>query len=172
MRRLVGVAVLEATVLRGGLRNTNYKLRLAGEEPPAVLRLYTAEAAACGREVALRRLVGARVPVAPGTAPPTPRPTHSGHCSNGLTASVSTRCSFRPRPTKVQQACRSAGEVLTAIHGFTLAGRGFVGPNLEIREPMGYAWLTGVEAFFAAGPALAKAGLRCSRVPLAAVRSP
>ena len=43
--------------------NTNYKLRLAGEEPPAVLRLYTAEAAACAREVALMQLVGERVPV-------------------------------------------------------------------------------------------------------------
>src|ERR1700680_4008796 len=63
MRSLLGVAVLDSEVLSGGLRNTNYKLRLAGEEPPAVLRLYTAEAAACAREVALMRLVGERVPV-------------------------------------------------------------------------------------------------------------
>jgi aminoglycoside phosphotransferase (APT) family kinase protein len=52
-------------------------------------------------------------------------------------------------PDEVAQACRCAGEVLAAIHGFTFAGPGFLGPNLEIREPMGYAWLTGVEEFFA-----------------------
>jgi hypothetical protein len=56
MRSLLGVAVLESEVLGGGLRNTNYKLRLAGNEPPVVLRLYTAEAAACARDVALMRL--------------------------------------------------------------------------------------------------------------------
>jgi hypothetical protein len=45
-RSLVGVAVLESDVLGGGLRNTNCNLRLAGNEPPVVLRPYDAEAAA------------------------------------------------------------------------------------------------------------------------------
>jgi len=44
MRVLLGVAVLDSEVLTGGLRNTNYKLRLAGEDRPVLLRLYTAEA--------------------------------------------------------------------------------------------------------------------------------
>jgi hypothetical protein len=44
MRWLLGVAVLDSEVLKGGLRNTNYKLRLAGEDRPVLLRLYTAEA--------------------------------------------------------------------------------------------------------------------------------
>jgi hypothetical protein len=39
MRSLLAVAVLESEVLGGGLRNTNYKLRLAGNEPPMVLSL-------------------------------------------------------------------------------------------------------------------------------------
>jgi hypothetical protein len=57
MRSLLGGAVLESEVLRGGLRDTNCKLRLAGEDQPVVLRLYTAEAATCAREVALMGLV-------------------------------------------------------------------------------------------------------------------
>ena len=44
MRRLLGVAVLDSEVLTGRLRNTNYKLRLAGEDRPVLLRLYTANA--------------------------------------------------------------------------------------------------------------------------------
>jgi hypothetical protein len=44
MRWLLGVAVLDSEVLKGGLRNTNYKLPLAGEDRPVLLRLYTAEA--------------------------------------------------------------------------------------------------------------------------------
>ena len=148
MRRLVGVAVLEATVLRGGLRNTNYKLRLAGEEPPAVLRLYTAEAAACAREVALMRLVGARVPV-PGVLRADPAADPPWALFEWREGVRFDQMLLRATPDEVAQACRSAGEVLAAIHGFTFAGPGFLGPNLEIREPMGYAWLTGVEEFLA-----------------------
>ena len=61
IRNLLGTPGLDAEVLSGGLRNTNYRLRLAGEPRPVVLRLYTAEAAACAREVALMRLVGEHV---------------------------------------------------------------------------------------------------------------
>jgi len=55
IQRLLGGTVLDAEVLSGGLRNTNYRVRLAGQSPPVVLRLYTADAAACAREVALMR---------------------------------------------------------------------------------------------------------------------
>jgi len=119
MRRLVGVAVLEATVLRGGLRNTNYKLRLAGEERPAVLRLYTAEAAACAREVALMRLVGKRVPVPRVlSADPTADPPWA--LFEWIDGERFDQMLVQATPDEVEQACRSAGEVLAAIHGFTL----------------------------------------------------
>jgi hypothetical protein len=55
IRSLLGSAVLEAEVLTGGRRNTNYRLRMADEPRPVVLRLYTADPAACAREVALWR---------------------------------------------------------------------------------------------------------------------
>jgi fructokinase len=48
----------------------------------------------------------------------------------------------------VEHASRSAGEVLAAIHSFSLPSPGFLGPDLEIAEPMGYSWLTGVVEFF------------------------
>jgi hypothetical protein len=54
---------MEADLLGGGLRNPNYRLHLAGDPRPVVLRLYTADTAACAREVSLMGLVGERVPV-------------------------------------------------------------------------------------------------------------
>ena len=50
---------------------------------------------------------------------------------------------------EVESSCRSAGEVLAAIHSFTFAQPGFLGASLEIAEPMGFPWLTGVAEFFA-----------------------
>jgi hypothetical protein len=44
---LLGTAAMEAELLGGGLRNTNYRLHLAGDPRPVVLRLYTADTAAC-----------------------------------------------------------------------------------------------------------------------------
>jgi Ser/Thr protein kinase RdoA (MazF antagonist) len=148
IRRLIGTAVLEAEVLSGGLRNTNYRLYLADEPRAVVLRLYTAEAAACAREVALMRLLGERVPVprvlrADLTVEP---PWALFEWMDGMRFD---QMLVQASPPEVEQACRSAGEVLAAIHGFSFAGPGFLGPNLEIREPMGYSWLTGVEGFFA-----------------------
>jgi aminoglycoside phosphotransferase (APT) family kinase protein len=148
IQSLIGSAVLEAEVLSGGLRNTNYRLRLASEQSAVVLRLYTAEAAACAREVSLMRLVGERVPV--------PRVLNAESAADPPWAVFEWIDGIRfdqmlvqATPHEVEQACRSAGEVLAAIHGFTFAGPGFLGPNLEIREPMGYSWLGGVEEFFA-----------------------
>jgi aminoglycoside phosphotransferase (APT) family kinase protein len=112
MRRLVGVAVLEATVLRGGLRNTNY----------------TAEAAACAREVALMRLVGERVPVPRVlSADPTADPPWA--LFEWLAGDRFDQMLVQATPDEVEQACRSAGEVPAAIPGFTFAGPGRARPG-------------------------------------------
>src|SRR5215213_551676 len=58
--------VRAVTPLTRGLRNSNYRIDLTepgGSERSVVLRLYTADPAACRREVALARLVGGSVPV-------------------------------------------------------------------------------------------------------------
>jgi aminoglycoside phosphotransferase (APT) family kinase protein len=169
IRSLIGNAVLEAEVLAGGLRNTNYRLRLAREQPAVVLRLYTAEAAACAREVSLMRLVGDRVPVPRvlNAAPDADPPWVLMEWIDGLRFD---QMLVQATPDEVEQACRSAGEVLAAIHGFVFAGPGFLGPNLEIREPMGYAWLTGVEEFFAGEPARQLVGARLANGVVRLVR--
>src|SRR5919201_5366110 len=64
---------------------------------------------------------------------------------------------------EVEQACRSAGGVLAAIHAFRFAGPGFLGPQLDIREPLGYSWLTGVRAFFASDAAGQQIGAGLAR---------
>jgi Ser/Thr protein kinase RdoA (MazF antagonist) len=120
--------VLDSEVLTGGLRNTNYKLRLDGEDRPVVLRLYAAEAAACAREVALMRLVGERVPVlrvlrADPTADP---PWALLEWLNGVRFD---QMLVQVSPDDVERACRSAGEVLAGIHSFIFAGPGFLGPT-------------------------------------------
>lgn len=147
LQRQLGTTVLHGELLSGGLRNTNYCLQLADAARPVVLRLYTADAAACPREAALMQLLAGRVPVPRVLrAEPTADPPWSlfewmdGQRFDHMLVHAST--------DEVEQACRSAGEVLAAIHAIRFDGPGFLGPNLEIAEPMGYAWLTGVRAFF------------------------
>src|SRR5205085_2382778 len=112
------------------------------------LRLYTADAAACAREVSLLRLVAERVPV-PRVLRSDPHarpPWVLMECMDGMRFD---RILVQAASTDIQQVCRSAGEVLAAIHSFSFAGPGLLGPNLDIAEPMGYSWLTGVAEFFA-----------------------
>ncbi|HET6317790.1 MAG TPA: phosphotransferase, partial [Chloroflexota bacterium] len=59
--RIIGQPVTAVMSLAGGLRNTNYRLDLASG--PAVLRMYTAEAAACRRETRLLELLYQVIPV-------------------------------------------------------------------------------------------------------------
>jgi len=147
IQNLLGTAVLEAEVLCGGLRNTNYRLRLVSEPRLAVLRLYVAEPAACAREIALMRLVADRVPV-PGVlrADPTANPPWA--LFEWIDGVPFDRMLVQASAAEIEDACRSAGGVLAAIHSFGFASPGFLGPNLDIVESLGYSWLTGVAEFF------------------------
>lgn len=147
IQSLLGTAVLEAEVLSGGLRNTNYRMRLLGEPRPVVLRLYTADPAACGREISLMRLVAERIPV-PGVlrADPTANPPWA--LFEWMDGMRFDRMLVQASAAEIHDACRSAGEVLAAVHSFALAGPGFLGPDLDIVEALGYSWLTGVAKFF------------------------
>lgn len=60
-RALPGAAVVDARPLTAGLRNTNYRLELAGGSA-AVLRLYVADPEACDREAAVVATMAGRVP--------------------------------------------------------------------------------------------------------------
>jgi aminoglycoside phosphotransferase (APT) family kinase protein len=112
-----------------------------------VLRLYTADRAACGREVALLDLIADRVPV--------PRVLQSDPEANLpwllMEWKGGMRCDqmlARASAREVEQACRSAGGVLAAIHEFSLPGPGFLTSNLEAGEPLSGPWLPGVAQFF------------------------
>jgi Ser/Thr protein kinase RdoA (MazF antagonist) len=147
IERLLDCAVLDAEVLGGGLRNTNYRVRLDRQPFQAVLRLYTADPVACMREVALMRLVAERVPV-PGVLRTDAKADPPWALFEWIAGIRFDQMLVRAAPAEVEQACRSAGAVLATIHSFSLPGPGFLGPNLEIVDPMGYPWLTGVTKFF------------------------
>lgn len=146
---LIGRDVLDLELLSGGLRNTNYRLKLAGQESQeAVLRLHTADAGACAREAALLRLVARDVPV-PAVLRSEPEARPPWALLAWMDGVRFDQMLVSSTPAEVAEACASAGAVLAAIHRFAFAAPGFLGPRLEIAEPMGYSWLTGVREFFA-----------------------
>ena len=152
IQQLVGSEVLKAELLTGGLRNTNYKVQLAGPGEPLVLRLYTADAAACAREVALVQLVHERVPV-PAVVRAEPAADPPWTLFEWIDGVRFDHMLLSASAEEVEHSCRSAGAMLAAIHSFTFSGPGMLGPRLEIAEPMGFPWLTGVRDFFASGHA-------------------
>jgi Ser/Thr protein kinase RdoA (MazF antagonist) len=149
---LIHLPVHDAGLLDGGLRNTNYRLRLPGETQPVVLRLYTADPVACPREVALMRLVQGDVPV-PRVLDANPEADPPWALLEWMAGARFDRVLARVSPAEVEQGCRAAGAVLASVHRFTFSAPGFLAPSLEIGEPMGESWLTGVETFFASDPA-------------------
>jgi len=111
---LIGARVQSADVLAGGLRNTNYRVRLADGD--AVLRLYVAEAAACQREVALLRLLHGQVPVPSVLAA---RP--DAHPPWALLEFVEGVRFDHAAPEAIADHSYAAGAVLAAIHAIPLA---------------------------------------------------
>ena len=130
--------VVEAMPLSGGLRNTNYRLRLSSLREPVVLRLFSADPSACRREEALERLVRERVPV--------PRVLHSepdaGPPWNILTWIDAERYDQVLRGAtqdEIGAISRAAGRVLAAIHAYTFPTTGFLGPDLSVGALDGYS---------------------------------
>ena len=127
-----GARVLDAAPLSGGLRNTNYRLRLSSLEEPVVLRVFTADdPSACQREAALLQRVAARVPVPAvlHSQPDAPTPW------NILTWVEAERFDHRlvdaPIDTIAAMA-RAAGRVLAAIHAHTFGAPGFLDADLSV----------------------------------------
>jgi aminoglycoside phosphotransferase (APT) family kinase protein len=103
--------VLDAQLLSGGLRNTNYRVRLPAGA--AVLRLYVAEPAACPREVALLGLLREVVPV--------PRVLDARPTADPPWALVEFVEGVRmDRSPDIAEPAYDAGAVLAAIHAFPL----------------------------------------------------
>lgn len=140
--RLVG-----AERLTGGLRNSNYRLSLAGAPSPVVLRLYVADRDACGREAAVLQAVADRVPA--------PRVWHFEPASEPPFAllewlegepldRVLDECDG---PTAVELAA-ACGAALAAIHAIHFPAPGFLGPDLRTVNPMA-DWASAVSSALA-----------------------
>jgi Ser/Thr protein kinase RdoA (MazF antagonist) len=175
IQTLLGTRVAEAKPLSGGLRNSNYKLRLLDEPTPVVLRLYTStggrgfdntEDAPCARELAINQLVRESVPMPRVLrADPTADPpwaliefVHGDRFDQALTQMTDT---------EVERATRSAGAISARIHAFGFAEPGLFGPNLQIAQALRGSWLGMVERSMSSGhvreratPALAERVLR------------
>src|SRR5579859_497024 len=154
-----GVRVFEATPLSGGLRNTNYRLRLSSQSAPVVLRLYSADPSACPREVALTRLVEPSVPV--------PRVLHAQPAGSPPWAVMTWVDGVRfdefmltATEPEVEAAADSAGRVLAAIHTFQFPRSGFFGADLSVSAPFGPddSWSSLLEGWLTRGRAGARLG--------------
>jgi Ser/Thr protein kinase RdoA (MazF antagonist) len=131
-----GARVVRAEPLAGGLRNSNYRVWLAGRAAPVVVRLFTADPAACRREVALAALVGGSVPVPAilHADPAAEPPLTVTAWVEGVRLDALLRDGVGDGPA--EGAAGAAGEVLARIHRFSFPGAGFLGPDLEVRQPL------------------------------------
>ena len=111
--QLIGQPVTDVQLLAGGLRNSNYRVRLGSGD--AVLRIYAAEAAACARESRLFALLRDSVPV----------PRLLAACCDAdppfalLELVAGARFDHLP-PAELAAASFDAGRVLARIHAFPL----------------------------------------------------
>lgn len=133
-RALPGAAVVDARPLTAGLRNTNYRLELAGGAA-AVLRLYVADPAACGREAGVLAMMAGRVP-APrvlyydATSDP---PFALLEWLDGLPLHEVLDGAGGPAALELAAVC---GTALAGIHSRQFAAPGFLGPEMRVVRRM------------------------------------
>jgi aminoglycoside phosphotransferase (APT) family kinase protein len=141
--------VLAFEPIAQGLRNSSYRVVVAGRGRPVVARFFTADPTACRKEAALAQLLDSRVPI----------PRVLGTNANGdPPLTVSEWIDGEPldawlltaAPEDARDAARSAGRVLAGIHAIAFPGPGFLGPDLQIVEPFetgGVGWASYVRMF-------------------------
>lgn len=133
-----GRSVEFAHSLGTGLSNSNYKIRMRGEERPYVLRIYRGDADILRKEEAIARLVRSAVPVpaflfTDASSTRFPRPWallewHAGELLSSLRPIVSQE--------ELASAAAALGRTLARVHAFPFPEAGLLGPELEIRTPM------------------------------------
>ncbi len=144
-----GARVTEIEQLRGGLRNTNYRVVLAGQAASVVVRFYVADPTACIREAALSRLVAGQAPKpeilftdASGEPPFSIYTLAPGERLEDLL--------YRAAPSVLESTAFAAGQVLARIHATTFPAAGFLSAELTIAEPFrtgGAGWASYMEDF-------------------------
>ena len=133
-----GQAIETAEPLAGGLANTNYRVTLAGLANSLVVRVFTRDAAACQKEVALWRLVHERVPVpeilyAESAGAVMGRPYLIARWVDGVKLDDLLR---HGSPDEIGAAGEAVGATLTLLAAYTFAQAGFFAPDLTIAEPL------------------------------------
>ncbi len=124
--------------LTTGLVNTHYRIELAGEPSPVVLRIYARDTAACAREERLLQLVASAVP-APTVLYTDPDATHFR-----LPWMLMSWVEGVPLPEALASLSLEEAPSLAAALGATAAAigalpfptSGFFGPDLTISEPL------------------------------------
>ncbi len=147
-----GARVVEIELLRGGLRNTNYRVVLDGAREPVVARFYVADPAACLREAALARLLAGTVP-----KPELLYSDSTGDLPFAVYALAPgerfEELLYRAAPSVLEATSFVAGQVLVAIHTIQFPTAGFLSPDLTVAEPFragGAGWADYMEELLGA----------------------
>ncbi|HYM14554.1 MAG TPA: phosphotransferase [Dehalococcoidia bacterium] len=129
-----------AELVRGGLANHTFKVRVAGSAEPLAVRVYVRDPTAAQREASILALVERTLPV--------PQVLHvsAGRCGAPAFVILSWVDGESLEEVLNTSACRDAraaaratGEVLAKLQRFRFAEPGFFGPTLEIHTPFSSA---------------------------------
>jgi Ser/Thr protein kinase RdoA (MazF antagonist) len=133
-RAMPGARVVAAQPLTSGLRNTNYRIELAGGAR-LLLRLYVADPEACAREAGLLAAMTGRVAVprllysdARATPPFALLEWLEGQALDEVLAGTD-----EPTARELAAVC---GAALAAIHRTRFLAPGFLGPQMRVVAPM------------------------------------
>lgn len=133
-----GHEVTGSKLTEGGLSNTNIKVLIQGKPAPYLVRLYTRDASALGKEIAINKLVSDTVPSAKflwydKSNPVTDNPYVIMEWVEGERLEVLARTLSPPELTAT---ALNLGKTLAKIHSFTFAHSGFLSDDLTPSEPL------------------------------------
>ncbi len=133
-----GAEVVAAAIMTGGFSNTLYKVQLAGQARPIVVRLYTRDATSCQKDIDLFGLLQGLVPI-PELLFTDPQGTIAG-VPYAITsyAAGTTLADVLARGTheEIGGATFAAGRVLAQLGTVTFGSSGFFGPGLVVAQEM------------------------------------
>lgn len=130
--------VTESQPTEGGLSNTNIKVFIKDKPAPYLVRLYTRDASALGKEIAINKLVSDTVPSAKflwyaKSNPVTDDPYVIMEWVEGERLEVLARTMS---PAELAATALSLGTTLAKIHSFTFEHSGFFSDDLTPSEPL------------------------------------
>jgi aminoglycoside phosphotransferase (APT) family kinase protein len=162
-----GDTIASVEPVKGGLINTNLKVRLSGRPGALLLRIYQRGIAAAKKEMAVHHLLGGRVPVPRflyfrAAGPPAGYPYAildwiEGVELQGMFAALA--------PETLVALGGAIGRMLAAVHRFTFDKFGVLDADLKVTEPIDLdkkGLLAYLEQTFLKGPGGARLGAELS----------